>query len=171
VEVEHVGEPERAVVVLDHQPAAPRLPHGLQPALEALEGRVASPGQAADVQHDHRLGTAPEAVQQPRHHVQLAGGQRPDLGPLGVQDDVLAGMERQPHVQLAGARPDARELLGALVHLPVEAGELRVGGIRRERRRHPVHAHVDRVQALEDRLQAGQRDRQVRLGLPPARVV
>ena len=171
VEAEHVAQRERAVVVLDAQAGAAALADPREAVLEAVERGLRPARSAADVQHHDGLGPTAHAVEQCRHHVHLAGRQRPHVLALGVQHHVLPGVERQPDVELARPLPDRGQLLGALGDLVVEPGKVRVRRVGRQVARHAVHPHVDRVEALEDRGQPVERHGQVRARLPAACVV
>ena len=63
------------------------------------------------------------------------------------------------------------ELGRALLDLVVEPRQLRVARVGSEGRGHPVHADVEAVEIVEDRVEAGERGAQVRPRLPAARVM
>ena len=107
---EHVAERVRAVVVLDHQPGAGALREPLEARQEAVHARVVAARRAADVQHDHRLGPEAHRVEQPRLQLEVADRAGAHGRVLGVEDDVLAGVGREPHVELARPRAERGEL-------------------------------------------------------------
>ena len=106
VQVEDVAERVGAVVVLDHQPRARALRQPLEAAREAVHARVAAARRAADVQDDDGL-----AARGPSRRAAAAWSSRSRIARvahgrvLGVEDDVLARVGREPD---ARARARAR---------------------------------------------------------------
>jgi hypothetical protein len=77
-QVEHVGEAEAAVVVLEDDPRPGRLRQPLEAAREAVETRAHAAGRPAHVQHDDRLRPEPHAVEDLGLHLELGDRQRGD---------------------------------------------------------------------------------------------
>ena len=169
--VEHVAERERAVVVLDHEPLARAVRERLEPGLEAVQGGREPARGAPDVQHAHGLRAELHGVEERRLQLDVARRGGADRRVLGVQDDVLARVGGEPDVRGARRGPERRELVAALVHLAVELRQVGVGGVGRERGRHPVHADPVPRAVVDDGVERLERPAQVRAGLPPARVV
>jgi hypothetical protein len=123
------------------------------------------------VEHHHRLVGQLHGVEDGGVTLELRDRRGDHVRVLRVQHGVLAGVEGEPHVELAGQRADAGELVAALVHLPMELAQLGVARVRGERARHAVHADPEAVAVVEDRPQAPERDSEVGLGLPAPCVV
>jgi hypothetical protein len=168
---QHVGERERPVVVLDHQPRASRLGQLVEPAAEAIEPGLAPARGATDMEHDDRLRPEAHAVEQLRLHLELLDCERLHALVLRVQHRVLAGMAREPDPERPRPRADGREPLRAASRRVAELRQVGVRGVRREARRHPVHADVVVVAVLEDHLEVVEGDLERRPGLPAPRVV
>ena len=104
VELENGAQAEGPVVVLDHEPRPRGVREPFESGLEAAE-RVALA--AADVEHDDRLGAEAHRVHQRRLDLEVADRAVCDGRVLGVEDDVLAGVGRQPDVQRPRSAPTA----------------------------------------------------------------
>ena len=139
-----------------------------RPGLEAAE-RVALA--RADVQDDDGFRSAAQRIEQRGLDLEVARGARDHLLVLRVQNDVLPGVAREADVEFAREGADARELVRALLDLPVELRQVGVRRVRRQVRRHPVHPDLVATQVLQDRRQVLERVAQVRAGLPAPRIV
>ena len=123
------------------------------------------------MQHDDRFGPQTHPVHDLRLHLELDRRQPTDLGIVGVEDRVLAGVAREPDAELAHASADLGKSLRAPGGLVPELRQVGMAGIGRQVRRHPVEADVVRVEVGEDRVEAVERDAEVRARLPATRVV
>ena len=166
-----VAERERPVVVLDHDARAGRVGEQPEAGLEAVQPRVEPAGGAADVEDHDRLGSEPHPVHDLGLDLELLDGQPLDARVLRVQDRVLARVGAEADAELVRTGADRGEPLRAAGRLVAEPRQVRVARVGGERRRHPVHADVLRVEVVQDRLEHVQGDAQIRLGLVAARVV
>jgi len=153
-EAEDVVHAEAAVVVLDHQPGARGVGELREAGLEAVHRRPRAARGAPDVEDDHRLGRQSHRVEELGLELEVADGARAHGGILGVQHDVLPRVRGEPQSEPGRDPTELRELLGAVLHLSMEPGQVGVGRVGRERRGHPVHRDVRIREVGEDRPQA-----------------
>src|SRR5690348_6860097 len=80
-------------------------------------------------------------------------------------------MEGQSQILIPSLGSERGELVAAFRNLIMKLRHVRMSRVRRDIRRHPVHRDLLPREVLEDLAQISNRDTQVRVRLPPSRIV
>jgi len=171
VNPQRVGGREADIVILQHQPALDVLGAFLPPLDPARAAGVVVVVDAADVRDHHRLVVQPHAVEHFRLARQVPDALLRQRCVWAVEQHVLRRVERQPDVEFARFLPERGQLGVALRHHVMELRHVGVRRVGRQVRRQPVHVELFLGEIVEDLRHLLQRAFQVRVLLPPPRVV